>query len=159
MREKVAGQQQKISYAIPQHLLLWLEPHSHAPVFIGQLSVGLPPADSLPCFPLLKHGTFHSGRGREQLMVQWSHFHLLCVPQGCFHRQLWYPPLLTTMVGAHPSLFCDIWRQKGCSNWECKVLDVGFRLCFREWPTITSALSNSLQFLLFSSNSTSVSFK
>ena len=42
------------------------------------------------------------------------------------------PSLLTTKVGARLSLFCDVIRQKGCNNWVCNVLDIGFRVRFRE---------------------------
>ena len=43
------------------------------------------------------------------------------------------PPLLTMKVGAL-SLFCDVWRRRRCSEWVCNVLEVGFRLRFRECP-------------------------
>ena len=43
------------------------------------------------------------------------------------------PPLLTRKVGTL-SLFYVVWRQRRCSEWVCNVLEVGFRLRFRECP-------------------------
>ena len=40
--------------------------------------------------------------------------------------------LLTRKIGARVSLFCDVWRRRRCSKWVCNVLEVGFRLRFRE---------------------------
>ena len=41
--------------------------------------------------------------------------------------------LHTRKVGAL-SLFCDVWRRRRCSEWVCNILEVGFRLRFRECP-------------------------
>jgi len=51
------------------------------------------------------------------------------------------PPLLTRKVGARLSLFCNVWRRRNCSEWVCSVLEVGFRLWFRECPPLTSTPS------------------
>ena len=50
------------------------------------------------------------------------------------------PPLLTRKVGTL-YLFCDVWRRRRCSEWVCNVLEVGFRLRFRECPPLTGAPS------------------
>ena len=49
-------------------------------------------------------------------------------------------PLHTRKVGAL-SLFCNVWRRRRCSEWVCNVLEVSFRLRFRECTPMTSAPS------------------
>ena len=41
-------------------------------------------------------------------------------------RTVVLPPLLSEKVRARLSRFCDVWRQKGCNGWVCKVLETGF---------------------------------
>ena len=50
------------------------------------------------------------------------------------------PPFLTRKMGSL-SLFRDVWRRRRCSEWVCNVLEVGFRLRFRECPPMTGAPS------------------
>ena len=38
-------------------------------------------------------------------------------------------------------LFYDVWRQRICSEWVCNVLEVGFRLQFRDSPPMMGAPS------------------
>ena len=61
-------------------------------------------------------------------------------PQDIPQQVVVFPPLFTRKVGARLSLFCDVWRRR-CSEWVCSVLEVGFRLWFRECPPLTSTPS------------------
>ena len=58
-----------------------------------------------------------------------SAFDLLDIPR----QVVVLPPLLTRKVGTL-SLFCDVQRRRTCSEWVCNVLEVAFRLLFRECP-------------------------
>ena len=58
-------------------------------------------------------------------------------PSNLYHQDISrqvvvLPPLLTRKVGARLALFCDVWRQRKCSKLVCSVVEVGFRLRFRD---------------------------